>query len=167
MRAGMPEALAMKIPVTPAVRFLKSKGVDLTPHIFNYIEKGGTGHSAEALGVDEHSVIKTLIFETSEGKPVAVLMHGDREVSEKNLARHLGVKSAAPASADKAGRWTGYVFGGTSPFGLRTKMPILVEATIFDLDRIYINGGKRGFLVEIDPEALAKALDVEKVNLAI
>jgi Cys-tRNA(Pro) deacylase len=157
----------MKVPVTAAVRFLRSKGVDFEPHIFDYVEKGGTGHSAEAMGVDEHSVIKTLIFETSEGKPVAVLMHGDREVSEKNLARRLGVKSAAPASSDKAGRWTGYVFGGTSPFGLRTKMPILVEATVFDLDKIYINGGKRGFLVAIDPEALAKALEVEKVNLAI
>ena len=157
----------MKVPVTAAVRFLRSKGVDFTPHIFDYVEKGGTAHSADALGVDEHSVIKTLIFETSEGKPVAVLMHGDREVSEKNLARHLCVKSVAPASADKAGRWTGYVFGGTSPFGLRTAMPIFAEETIFDLNKIYINGGKRGFLVEMDPAPLKAILEVETVAVGI
>ena len=157
----------MKYPVTQAVRFLREKGVEFEPHIFEYAEKGGTSHSSEALGVDEHEVIKTLIFETSEGKPVAVLMHGDRTVSEKNLARHLGVKSATPAAPDKAQRWTGYVFGGTSPFGLRTRMPILAESTIFELGRIFINGGKRGFLVEIDPTVLTDTLDVENVEVAI
>lgn len=157
----------MKVPVTAAVRFLRSKKVEFKPHLFEYVEKGGTAHSAEALGVEEHSVVKTLIFETSEGKPVAVLMHGDREVSEKNLARHLGVKSVSPASAEKAGRWTGYVFGGTSPFGLRTAMPVFAEETIFDLARIYINGGKRGFLVEIGPEVLKDALKVEAVSVGI
>lgn len=157
----------MKYPVTQAVRFLREKGVEYEPHIFEYVEKGGTSHSSEALGVDEHEVVKTLVFETSEGKPVAVLMHGDRMVSEKNLARQLGVKSAAPASPEKAQRWTGYVFGGTSPFGLRTLMPILAEETIFGLERIFINGGKRGFLVEIEPAVLTETLDVERVEVAI
>lgn len=157
----------MKIPVTAAVRFLRSKGVDFNPHLFDYVEKGGTRYSADALGVDEHSVVKTLIFETSDGKPVAVLMHGDLEVSEKNLARRLGVKSVAPASPDKAGRWTGYVFGGTSPFGLRTAMPIFAEETIFDLEKIYINGGKRGFLVEISPTVLDESLEIDTVSIGI
>ena len=157
----------MKHPVTQAVRFLRERGVEFEPHIFDYVEKGGTSHSAEALGVDEHSVIKTLIFETSDGKPVAVLMHGDRTVSEKSLARHLGVKSAAPAPPEKAQKWTGYVFGGTSPFGLRTAMPVLAEKTIFGFDRIFINGGGRGFLVEIDPQELKRTLDVKEVEVAI
>ncbi|QQS42996.1 MAG: aminoacyl-tRNA deacylase [Acidobacteriota bacterium] len=157
----------MNYPVTQAVRFLREKKIEFVPHLFDYVEKGGTAHSAEALGIDEHSVIKTLIFETSEGKPVAVLMHGDREVSEKNLARHLGVKSASPAAEDKAHKWTGYVFGGTSPFGMKTRMPVLAERTIFELGRIWINGGGRGFLVEIDPEDLKNALDIDEVEIAI
>ena len=157
----------MKIPVTAAVRFLRAKGVAFEPYFFEYVERGGTRHSSEALGVEEHAVIKTLIFETSDGDPVAVLMHGDREVSEKNLARHLEVKSVSPASADKAGKWTGYVFGGTSPFGMRTPMPIFVEPTVFDLDRILINGGKRGFLIEIDPAVLREVIDVEEAGIGI
>lgn len=157
----------MKIPVTAAVRFLRSKGVHFTPHLFDYVEKGGTGHSSEVLGVDEHAVIKTLIFETSEGDPVAVLMHGDRQVSEKNLARLLKVKSVSPASADKALKWTGYVFGGISPFGMRTAMPAFVERTVFDLERILINGGKRGFLVEIDPAVLREAIELRPASIAI
>ncbi|HUF03472.1 MAG TPA: aminoacyl-tRNA deacylase [Aridibacter sp.] len=157
----------MKHPVTPAIRFLRNNGIDFVPHLFEYVEKGGTSHSAEALGIDEHAVIKTLIFETSEAKPVAVLMHGNREVSEKNLARHLGVKSVSPASEDKARKWTGYVFGGTSPFGMKRKMPILAQRTIFGLEKIWINGGARGFLVEIDPADLRMAIDPEEVEIAI
>ena len=156
----------MDFPITPAIRFLKEKGIAFTPHLYNYIEKGGTRESAKQLGVDEHSVIKTLVFETNEKRPLIVLMHGDREVSTKNLARHLGVKSVEPASAERATKRTGYMFGGTSPFGTKTTMPVYVEKTIYDLETIYINGGKRGFLVEIEPEAL-RALDVVEVEVGI
>jgi Cys-tRNA(Pro) deacylase len=158
--------MASDIPITPAVRFLREKKLDFTPHIYQYIEKGGTSESAKQLRVDEHAVIKTLVFETNEKKPLIVLMHGDREVSTKNLARHLGVKTVEPAGAERAAKWTGYVFGGTSPFGTKTKLPVYVEKTIFDLEKIYINGGKRGFLVEIDPIEL-KTLDIKEVEVAI
>ncbi len=156
----------MDYPITQAIRFLRQKKVDFVPHLFDYVEKGGTKHSAEVLGVDEHSVIKTLVFETNEKKPLIVLQHGDLQASEKNLARHLKVKSVSPASADKANKLTGYLFGGTSPFGLKTKMPIYAEKTIFDLEKIYINGGKRGFLVEIEPKVLKEVLDVEEVEVS-
>jgi Cys-tRNA(Pro) deacylase len=159
----------MKIdyPVTPAVRVLREKKIEFEPHVFEYVEKGGTRHSAEVLGVDEHAVVKTLIFETGEKKPLIVLMHGDRQVSTKNLARHLGVKTVAPAAPEKAAKLTGYLVGGTSPFGAKTKMPVLAEKTIFDLERIYINGGKRGFLVAIDPRVLRSVFPVEEVEVGI
>jgi Cys-tRNA(Pro) deacylase len=118
------------------------------------------------LGVDEHAVIKTLVFETNEKKPLIVLMHGDREVSTKNLARHLGVKSVEPATADSATKVTGYQFGGTSPFGTRMNLSVYVESTIFKLDRILINGGKRGFLVEIDPSVL-RLIGAKEVEVGI
>ena len=137
------------------------------PHLYDYVEKGGTRESAKQLGVDEHAVIKTLIFETNEKKPLIVLMHGDREVSTKNLARLLGVKSVDPATPEKASKLTGYLVGGTSPFGTRTVMPVYVERTVFDLDKIYINGGKRGFLIGIDPSVLQETLPVESVELGI
>jgi Cys-tRNA(Pro) deacylase len=156
----------MDHPITPAVRFLREKNIIFTPHLYNYVEKGGTRESAKQLGVDEHAVIKTLVFETNEKRPLIVLMHGDREVSTKNLARHLGVKSVEPASAERATKWTGYIFGGTSPFGTKTTMPVYVEATIFELETIYINGGKRGFLVEMAPSAL-RALNIAEVKVAI
>jgi Cys-tRNA(Pro) deacylase len=158
--------MSVEYPVTPAIRFLREKTVEFVPHLYEYVEKGGTGESARQLGVDEHAVVKTLVFETSENKPLIVLMHGDREVSTKNLARHLGVKSVEPATSDKASKVTGYQFGGTSPFGTRMKLPVYAERTIFDLDRIYINGGKRGFLVEIDP-AVLKLIDVTEVEVGI
>jgi Cys-tRNA(Pro) deacylase len=158
--------MSVEYPVTPAIRFLREKKVEFVPHLYEYVEKGGTAESARQLGVDEHAVIKTLVFETNERKPLIVLMHGDREVSAKNLARHLGVKSVEPATADKALKVTGYQFGGTSPFGTRIKLTVFAERTIFDLDRIFINGGKRGFLVEIDP-GLLRALDVEEVEVGI
>lgn len=157
----------MDFPITPAIRYLRGKKIEFVPHLYNYVEKGGTAESARQLGVDEHAVVKTIVFETSEKKAVIVLMHGDREVSEKNLARHLGVKSVAPASPERALKWTGYQFGGTSPFGLKTPMPIYVESTIFDLDRIYINGGKRGFLIEIEPAALHTSIEIDLVSSAI
>lgn len=156
----------MDYPITPAVRFLREKKVVFVPKLYDYVEKGGTRHSAEALGVDEHAVVKTLVFETNEKKPLIVLMHGDRQVSAKNLARHLNVKSVAPAEPDKASKLTGYLVGGTSPFGTRTRMPVYVEKTVFELPEIYINGGKRGFLVGIAPEAL-RNLDVEMVEVGI
>lgn len=154
-------------PITSAIRFLRNNKIPFVPHLYDYIEKGGTGESARQLGVDEHAVIKTLIFETNEKKPIIVLMHGDRQVSTKNLARHIGVKFVEPATPERATNWTGYQFGGTSPFGIRSKMPIYVESTIFDLERIYINGGKRGFLLEIESVVLLTVLATEKVEVGI
>lgn len=151
----------MDYPVTPAIRFLRKKKVDFVPRLYDYVEKGGTRESAKQLDVDEHAVIKTLVFETNEKRPLIVLMHGDKEVSTKNLARFLGVKSVEPATPEKASKLTGYLVGGTSPFGTRTAMPVYVEKTIFDLDKMYINGGKRGFLVEIDPDLLRELAAVE------
>ncbi|MBK8465091.1 MAG: Cys-tRNA(Pro) deacylase [Chloracidobacterium sp.] len=157
----------MDYPITPAVRCLRDKKVDFVPHLYDYVEKGGTAESARQLGVDEHAIVKTLVFETNERKPLIVLMHGDRQVSAKNLARHLGVKSVEPATPERANKWTGYLVGGTSPFGLKTQMPIYVEKTIVDLERIYINGGKRGFLVEVNPDVLKEAVKTEEVDVGI
>jgi Cys-tRNA(Pro) deacylase len=119
------------------------------------------------LGVDEHAVVKTLVFETNDKKPLLVLMHGDRQTSAKNLARLMRVKSLEPAKPDRASKFTGYLVGGTSPFGTRTAMPVFVERTIFELDKIYINGGKRGFLVEIVPETLKVVLKIEEVEVGV
>jgi Cys-tRNA(Pro) deacylase len=157
----------MDYPVTPAIRVLREKRVAFEPHLYDYVEHGGTRHSAESLGVDEHAVVKTLVMETDAKKPLIVLMHGDREVSTKQLARHLGVKSIHPCDFAQAQKHTGYLVGGTSPFGTRARMPVYVERTIFDLPVIYINGGKRGFLVSIDPEVLRDVLKVDEVEVAI
>lgn len=155
----------MDYPVTPAIRALRENKVEFEPFVFEYVEKGGTRHSSQVLGVPEHAVVKTLVFETNEKKPLIVLMHGDCQVSTKNLARHLNVKTIAPAAPDKASKLTGYLVGGTSPFGVKTRMPVYAEKTIFALDRIYINGGKRGFLVAIVPEVLKKVLQVTEVEV--
>ena len=157
----------MDYPITPAVRFLREKEVEFAPRLYDYVEKGGARESARQLGVDEHAVVKTLVFETNEKKPLIVLMHGDREVSTKNLARLLGVKSVEPASPERASKLTGYLVGGTSPFGTRTKMPVYLEQSVLALEKIYINGGKRGFLVEIDPRILKDTLDATDVDVAI
>jgi Cys-tRNA(Pro) deacylase len=157
----------MDYPVTPAVRLLREKKVEFEPHLYDYVERGGTHHSAEALGVDEHAVVKTLVMETDEHKALIVLMHGDREVSTKNLARRLGVKSVQPCDFARAQRHTGYLVGGTSPFGTRTHLHVYAERTIFELPQIYINGGKRGFLVSIDPQVLKEVLHAEEVEVAI
>jgi Cys-tRNA(Pro) deacylase len=154
-------------PITPAIRVLREHKIDFEPHIFDYVEKGGTKHSAVILGVDEHSVIKTLVFETDAKKPLIVLMHGDLQVSTKNLARLINVKTVSPVSPEKANKLTGYSVGGTSPFGVKTKMPIYVESTIFELDKIYINGGKRGFLVAVVPKVLREVLQIEAVEVGI
>ena len=155
----------MDYPVTPAIRVLREKKIEFEPHVFEYVEKGGTAHSAEVLGVDEHAVVKTLIFETSEKKPLMVLQHGDFQVSTKNLARILNVKSAAPVAPEKANKLTGYLVGGTSPFGSKTKMPVYAERTIFDLEKIFINGGKRGFLIAVAPRVLKEVLKIEEVEV--
>ena len=157
----------MDYPITPAVRLLREKKVEFEPHLYDYEEHGGTRHSAEELGVDEHSVVKTLVMETDAHKPLIVLMHGDREVSTKNLARRLGVKSVHPCDFAQAQKHTGYLIGGTSPFGTRIHLHVYAERTIFDLPKIYINGGKRGFLVSIDPKVLKDVLHAEEVEVAI
>ena len=157
----------MNYPITPAVRVLREKKVDFTPHVFDYVEKGGTRHSSASLGVDEHAVVKTLVFETSEKKPLIVLMHGDRQVSTKNLARLLNVKAVAAVVPEKAQKLTGYLVGGTSPFGTKTRMPVYAEETIFNLEKIYINGGKRGFLVEIEPKVLRDVLNAAQISVGI
>ena len=157
----------MDYPITPAIRVLREKKVAFEPHLYDYVERGGTQHSAEALGVNEHAVVKTLGMETDAKKPLIVLMHGDREVSTKHLARDLGVKRIHPCDFAQAQKHTGYLVGGTSPFGTRARMPVYAEHTIFDLPKIYINGGKRGFLVSIDPKVLRDALPVKEVDVAI
>lgn len=154
-------------PNTLAIRFLKARHINFTPHLYQYEEHGGTQHAADMLNVSEHSVIKTLVMETDSGRPFLILMHGDCEVSMKQLARCLGVKRVAPCDATAAHKYTGYLVGGISPFGTRTPLPVYVEASILALDKIYINGGKRGFLVEIDPCDLQKGLLVENVEVAI
>ncbi|MDQ3130958.1 MAG: aminoacyl-tRNA deacylase [Acidobacteriota bacterium] len=157
----------MNYPITPAIRVLREKKVEFEPHVFDYVEKGGTRHSSEVLGAPEHAVIKTLIFETNDKKPLIVLMHGDFQVSTKDLARYLKAKSVAPVTPEKASKLTGYLVGGTSPFGVKTKMPVYAERTIFDLPRIYINGGKRGFLIAIAPQILNEVFPVEEIEVGI
>lgn len=157
----------MDYPITPAIRVLRQHKIDFEPHVFDYIEKGGTKHSATVLGVDEHAVIKTLVFETNEKKPLIVLIHGDLQVSTKELARIIKVKTVTPVTPEKANKLTGYLVGGTSPFGVKTRIPIYVEKTIFDLSEIYINGGKRGFLVAIESKILREVLQIEEVEVGI
>lgn len=150
-------------PVTPAIRLLREKRIPFEPHLYDYKERGGTAHSAAELQVSEHAVIKTLVMETDKREPLIVLMHGDLEVSTKTLARALGVKSISVCDPALAQKHTGYMVGGTSPFGTRRTMQVYVERTIFDLPRLYINGGKRGFLVSIDPAAIRTLLPVIEV----
>lgn len=156
-----------KHPVTMAVRALRSAGVAFEPRLYAWQPRGGTRASSEALGIPEHTVIKTLIFETDMREPLCVLMHGDREVSVKQLARTIGARSVAPCTPEVADRHSGYQVGGTSPFGLRRAMPIYMERTIRDLPRIYINGGARGFLVEIEPCDLIRVLAPIEVEVAV
>ncbi len=156
-----------EIPVTHAVRLLRDKNIAFKPHFYTYEDRGGTKLSSEALGVSEHAVIKTIVLETNDKKPLIVLMHGDCEISTKNLARFLGVKAVTPADPATATRYTGYLVGGTSPFGTLRNLPVYAEASIFSLGSIYINGGKRGFLVEINPTDIRKAVELTEVNVAI
>lgn len=158
---------ADKFPVTPAIRALRSAGVPFGQHLYAYEERGGTAVSARELGVDEHAVVKTLVMEDERKNPLVVLMHGDRQVSTKELARVIGVKAVLPSSPDAASRHTGYLVGGTSPFGTKKRMPVYFEETILLLETIYINGGKRGFLVSMAPGDVVKLLDAAPVSVAI
>jgi Cys-tRNA(Pro) deacylase len=152
---------------TPATQFLRKQGIAFSEHPYTYEEHGGTTVSARELGVDEHHVVKTLVMQDDAAKPLIVLMHGDRKVSTKNLARQIGCKAVEPCKPDVASRHSGYLVGGTSPFGTRKTMPVYVEQSILALDKIYINGGRRGYLVGIDPKALATVLPVKAVSCAL
>ena len=158
--------MATDYPVTMAVRTLRQHKVEFTPHSYTWEAHGGTAASARHLDVDEHTVIKTLIFEDEAKKPLCILMYGDREVSARNLARQIGRKSVAPCAPEVADRHSGYQVGGTSPFGLRRPMTIYCEKGVADLPRIYINGGARGFLVGIDPRELVRVLRPTLVEVA-
>jgi Cys-tRNA(Pro) deacylase len=155
-----------KYPVTAAVRVLRAEKVAFEPHLYDYVERGGTAASSVALGVSEHAVVKTLVMEDESKKPLIVLMHGDQQVSTKALARHLGVKTISPCAPDVADRHSGYQVGGTSPFGTRRKMPVYMQKTILELPEIYINGGKRGFLVCVAPSDVKRVLGAELVEAA-
>ena len=160
-----------EVPATQAVRALKAAGVEFVPHSYVYLERGGTRHSAETLGVAEHSVVKTLVMEArghgGARSPLLVLMHGDREVSTKELAWQIGAREVAPASVADVEKHTGYVPGGVSPFGTRKALPVYVEGTILALERFLVNGGRRGFLVEIRPADLLRVLSPVEVSVAI
>ena len=152
---------------TPATSMLKQHNVIYTEHVYDYIEHGGTSLSSSSLGVDEHHVVKTLIFEDDKRQPLCVLMHGDRKVSTKELARQIGAKRVAPCKPEDATRHSGYLVGGCSPFGLRKPMPVFMEESILAIDRILINGGKRGFLVGVPPQEVARVVKPKLVNAAL
>jgi len=154
-----------KAPVTAAIRVLRDHKAVFTDHLYAYEEHGGTAVSARELGVDEHAVIKTLIMEDEHKHPLVVLMHGDHEVSTKNLARHIGAKTIAPCAPDVANRHSGYMVGGTSPFGTKKTMPVYLQQSILDLPMIYINGGKRGYLIGILPQVVVDILHPTQVDV--
>jgi Cys-tRNA(Pro) deacylase len=156
-----------KIPVTSATRLLKQARIDFTPHLYTYEERGGTTVSARELGVDEHHVIKTLIMENERHQPLIVLMHGDLEVSTKELARVIGVKTISSCNPDTALKHSGYQVGGTSPFATRKQMPVYMETTIAALPLIYVNGGKRGFLISVTPQVVMTLLKPTMVTIGI
>ena len=146
---------------------LKLHGVTYTEHVYEYVERGGTSVSSSSLGVDEHQVVKTLIFEDDKHQPLCVLMHGDRKVSTKELARQIGAKRVAPCKPEDATRHSGYQVGGCSPFGLRKPMPVFMEESILAIERILINGGKRGFLVGMSPQEVVRVVKPILVNVAL
>lgn len=151
---------------TPATQWLREQGVAFTEHVYDYVDHGGTAESSRQLGVPEHEVIKTLVMQDQDARPLIVLMHGDCQVSTKNLARQVGAKRIEPCKPEVAQRHSGYQVGGTSPFGLRKAMPVYVESTILALPRIVINGGRRGYLVGLAPEVLTRLLDARPVQAA-
>jgi Cys-tRNA(Pro) deacylase len=159
--------MAKHVSLTPATQFLKDNKVVFTEHPYDYLEHGGALHSASVLGWDPFHVVKTLIMQDQDAKPLVVLMHGNRKVSTKNLARQIGVKSVAPCAPEVANRHSGYLVGGTSPFGTRRAMPVLVESSILALPKILINGGRRGYLVGIDPQLCVTLLGAKPVQCAL
>jgi Cys-tRNA(Pro) deacylase len=152
---------------TPATALLKAHKIEFTEHPYEYLEHGGANHSAEVLGQDPFIVVKTLIMQDEAAKPLVVLMHGNRKVSTKNLARQMGCKSVEPCKPEVANRHSGYLVGGTSPFGTKRAMPVYIEATILELPRIFINGGRRGYLINIEPEVCVKLLQAKPVTCAL
>lgn len=152
---------------TPATQMLRKLGIPYSEHVYEYVEHGGAMESARQLGVDPHHVAKTLIMEDEQAKPLVIIMHGDCEVSTKNLARQIGVKKVSPCKPEVAQRHSGYMVGGTSPFGTRKNMPVWVEASLLELPTIYLNGGRRGYLVGLPPQALVKGLKARAVNVAL
>ena len=152
---------------TPATQLLRAHKVEFTEHPYEYLEHGGTEHSAASLGLDEHMVVKTLGMQDQDARPLIVLMHGDCKVSTKNLARQIGAKSVEPCKPEVANRHSGYLVGGTSPFGTRRDMPVYIEESILALPRIAINGGRRGFLVQLDPQVCVQLLDARPVHCAL
>ncbi|MGV0983406.1 MAG: aminoacyl-tRNA deacylase [Limnohabitans sp.] len=156
-----------KVSETPATALLRQQGVSFTEHPYEYLEHGGAQHSAQVLGMDPFSVVKTLIMQDQDAKPLVVLMHGNRKVSTKNLARQVGLKSIEPCAPEVANRHSGYLVGGTSPFATRRAMPVFIEETILALPRICINGGRRGYLVGIDPQVCVQLLGAQPVNCAL
>lgn len=152
---------------TPATQWLKAQGVAFTGLPYDYVEHGGTAHSAASLGLDEHTVVKTLVMQDQDAKPLIVLMHGDCKVSTKALARQIGAKSVEPCTPEVANRHSGYLVGGTSPFGTRKTMPVYIESSILELPRIAINGGRRGFLVQIEPQVCVRLLGATPVQCAL
>lgn len=152
---------------TPATQWLKAHGIAFTEHPYEYLEHGGAQHSAQVLGLDPYMVVKTLVMQDQDAKPLLVLMHGNHKVSTKNLARQIGAKSVEPCAPEVANRHSGYLVGGTSPFGTRRSMPVFIEQTILALPRIAINGGRRGFLVQIDPQACVQQLHAQPVQCAL
>ena len=163
----MSKAKTGHVSETPATALLRARGVAFTEHPYEYLEHGGAEHSAEVLGFDPYTVVKTLVMQDQDAKPLIVLMHGNRKVSTKNLARQIGAKSVEPCKPEVANRHSGYLVGGTSPFGTRRDMPVYIEQTILDLPRIGINGGRRGYLVGIDPQVCVQLLGATPVDCAI
>jgi len=159
--------VSAKAPSTQATRLLRQQGIAYTEHLYRYEDRGGTKASAQALGVDEHIVVKTLIMEDDRGAPLIVLMHGDRAVSTKTLARILGARSVQPCKPEVADRHSGYQVGGTSPLGTRKVMPVYMERSIVALERVFLNGGSRGFLVALSPKDLVKVLVPTLVDVAV
>jgi len=152
---------------TPATQLLRRQGVAFTEHPYEYLEHGGAEHSAQVLGLDPFSVVKTLVMQDQDARPLIVLMHGNKQVSTKNLARQIGAKKVEPCQPEVANRHSGYLVGGTSPFGTRKRMPVYIEESILALPRIAINGGRRGFLIGIEPAVCVRLLDATPVNCAI
>ena len=159
--------MAKHVSETPATQFLKASKVTFSEHPYEYLEHGGAQHSAEVLGLDPFTVVKTLVMEDEKARPLLVLMHGNRKVSTKNLARQIGAKSVEPCKPEVANRHSGYLVGGTSPFGTRRAMPVFIEESILGLPKILINGGRRGYLVGIDPQVCVQVLSARAVQCAL